>query len=137
MPRAFLASLGACLVLFICAYSSTAAADLALSVEVASDPILAGEAGAVVITVTNTGAAVAVSVKIESDFPANVAPLTETLISDSDDCRASCTGNTTCNTRERVQWTLGTLDPGQTVQVSMSPTLSDPDNVELRRRRQG
>jgi len=128
IPRALLSGLGAFLAPFLVAYSSPAAADLTLSVEVASDPVLAGEAGSVVITVTNTGAAVADSVKIEADFPTNVSPLTEFLISDSGDCRGSGTGNSVCSSGEIIVWELGPLAVGKGWTVTLPPRI-DPAAV--------
>ena len=80
------------------------------------------------ISVSNSGATTASNLIVTMVYPSGMAAINETggLITGPVDTAASCTGNasnTNCAAGEILQWNVGTLTPGQAVQLSLSPSV--------------
>lgn len=99
---------------------------LALALQVNPLPARAGQAILVELTATNTTQAPVFGGTVELRFPQNVNSLAETLVSGPFDAAASCNQggfSTSCESREILVWTFGTLGPGQVLDLSLPPTV--------------
>ncbi len=94
---------------------------LALALDVTPLPALPGQQVQVALSVTNPGASNVLGAVVRMRYPDGMQSIAESLIAGPLDAAASCAENgaSTCSTRETIQWSLGTLAPGQTVQMSL------------------
>jgi hypothetical protein len=81
------------------------------------------------LIVSNPDSTAANGVVVSLVYPADMNAIGEAggLVTGPVDTGASCTGggaNAACTAGETLQWTLGTLTPGQTVHLSLSPTVA-------------
>jgi uncharacterized repeat protein (TIGR01451 family) len=101
------------------------AAQLATSLQVAPNPVVAGGFLEAALTVTNLGVAPVANVSLELDLPVQVAAFNQTLTSANGTCTGSGNLNVNCDgaLSETVTWVLGTLAPGERKTVSVPPQV--------------
>ena len=109
-------------------FASAAQAAVNLAVNVNPNPAQPNQQVVVAVTVTNSGASSASNLIVTMVYPSHMNSIYAggTLVTGPIDTAASCGGgsNPLCNTGETLQWSLGTLAPGQVVQISLSPTVT-------------
>jgi Domain of unknown function DUF11 len=107
-----------------------------LDVEVNPDPARRGETMQVLVTVTNSGSLPIEPVEVEVRLPAEVLSFSTLQTSGA---TVTCIGDqfvTSCAAGERVVWTVGRLNPGTGLTLSMPPALTTSqavtDDTEVR-----
>jgi uncharacterized repeat protein (TIGR01451 family) len=103
-------------------------APLDVNVRATPDPVTAGEAFNVEVSVTNTTAFDRSDVIVWLEFPDGLTALNEALFG------AQCPGNNFCEAGERAEFTIGTLAAGETMTYDVPPTVTagTPDGTVLR-----
>lgn len=96
---------------------------LALVLERHPDPVMPDETLHTALTATNRGAGPLFDVVVELLLPDDLRSFGQNFTSDAGDCTISGTGNTSCDSGERVQWQLGTLAPGTGRTLTLPPRL--------------
>ncbi|MCR9276614.1 MAG: hypothetical protein NXH85_01475 [Pseudomonadaceae bacterium] len=85
------------------------------------------------LTATNVGTASEFGVEVRLRVPGGLNTITEASIADIDTA-ASCNENgatTSCTANELVVWSLGTLLPGESRELSLSPTVAFGQEGEI------
>ncbi|MBW2446558.1 MAG: DUF11 domain-containing protein [Deltaproteobacteria bacterium] len=102
---------------------------LRLGIAVTPDPVRPSETLAVELTATNAGSIPLVDVVLETRVPEGIGNFSQFSNSGGGVCTLSGNLNTTCSSRERIVWNLGTLAAGERVTVSLPPVVggSIPD----------
>lgn len=101
--------------------TAAASAILALSVTAAPDPVQPGAPVTVSLSVTNTGSATVANVSVEGIVPPEANAFQDTTTTGGGICGPF--GSNACAPRQRVLWTIASIGAGQTVTVTMPPTI--------------
>jgi len=102
------------------------ATPLALSLDITPLPAQSGQQILVDMSVTNQSGSTVFGGFVTLRYPPAMANISESLITGPLDITASCfqTGNQSiCVPGDIIVWSLGTLSPGQTVQLTLPPTV--------------
>ncbi len=100
-----------------------AAAPLTLSIDASPNPVQRDNVLTIDLTVTNTSAFDRAAVLLQMRYPVGLQNLSHSLITGG----GVCTGgslSTTCVPNELLNWDLGTITAGNSVSVSLPPTVS-------------
>jgi uncharacterized repeat protein (TIGR01451 family) len=101
-----------------------ARAPLALALELGPAPVEPGEALRVQLTVANRGAAPLFDVIVEARMPQLVQGFTQNLATGNGSCTESGNLNTSCDGRERLRWSVGSLPAGGGITLDVPPRVA-------------
>jgi hypothetical protein len=87
-----------------------------------------GQGIVTLISVTNLSGLATGSVQLTMRLPDYMDPFDESL-ADGAQCNTGPISNALCERAEEIAWTLGSLDPGEVVEVSISPIVSSTGSV--------
>ncbi len=107
---------------FVLSLTSTAMAELALSVIVNPNPVRPGETAHVEFTVTNTGSTTETNVELDAPIPSNLDPFPGGLSTGPGGGGVCPTA--TCSPGEHITWSIGSMAPGKSVTVTMPPRIT-------------
>lgn len=93
---------------------------LTLTVQINPDPVRQGEIMLVKYTITNTGATPLFGLILQSEFPAGLNSLDESLISDFGDCPSF-----SCEPGELLFWNLGNIGPGASMERTIPTSVAN------------
>jgi uncharacterized repeat protein (TIGR01451 family) len=95
-----------------------------LQVQVNPGTVAPGDAVLIELIVSNDGAGLETNIVVDLEYPADMNDLSNLAISGGGACAGTISNNNACDSGEVVEWTVGTLTPGQSVTLSLPPVVT-------------
>ena len=95
-----------------------------LQVQVNPGTVAPGDAVLIELIVSNDGAGLETNIVVDLEYPADMNDRSNLAISGGAACAGTISNNNACDSGEVVEWTVGTLTPGQSVTLSLPPVVT-------------